>query len=651
MLLLLCTCCLSTLAQKNSAFLSDSLRCRTYLNYANKLGAAKRDSALFYAEKALQLALSIHSKYLEANSYQRIGILSAAYGIRVDNLYKALRIYEQLNSLNDIGELYMHLFEVVRLQSNGKYSKEVLEYAEKAVEIFQKANSPFGVLRANNNIGIYYAVTNNKELAYQYFEKVKKSMVALKMDSTQIMQVEYNLANLLSSTNREESLRRRLVVYAYCQRTPGWPVGFALLEGLCQTYSAGSTKSLPAVIRFANEGLQKAVELQNLGRQVSFHQHLQKTHTELRDFEQALVHADKVRILSDSLSKQQDAGQIAEAQQKYENEKKQAEIEKQRRELLEKQLSLEQVRNQKALLDRELALKTQHFATETAQQQLKELRFLTHSQRQKVNIQQLRLMNLNQESEKQLLQENQRITQIRMWFGAVFVLILFLVAGLLWRNRLLSRKNTELQAAVLQGQTKERQRVAADLHDNLGTTLSSLQWSLSAIDPGKLSAPEQAVWATLRQQVDQAYTDVRLLSHNLLPDELAKQGLPTALQLLVTKLNRNKAIHFSLDLPTNPIRYDLQTEFELYSICLELCTNILKHAQATQAQIVLATQKNRIHLTVSDNGLGLSEDKSEGRGLQNIRARAEGLGGNWTLESGPGVVHHITVPLRITKAA
>ena len=251
--------------------------------------------------------------------------------------------------------------------------------------------------------------------------------------------------------------------------------------------------------------------------------------------------------------------------------------------------------------------------------------------------------------------DNQRFQQARtqkFLLAGIGLLVLFSLFAF-WSNRQLLKKNRAITTAHLQGQTTERQRVAADLHDNLGTTLSSLQWSLSAIDPGKLSAPEQAVWATLRQQVGQAYTDVRLLSHNLLPDELAKQGLPTALHILVTKLNLNKVIHFSLDLPPDPIRYGLQTEFELYSICLELCTNILRHAQATHAQIALCTQKNRIHLTVSDNGLGLSKDKSEGRGLQNIRARAEGLGGHWSLESEPGqgVLHHITVPLRITKAA
>ena len=207
-------------------------------------------------------------------------------------------------------------------------------------------------------------------------------------------------------------------------------------------------------------------------------------------------------------------------------------------------------------------------------------------------------------------------------------------------------QNAELKAALLQGQTTERQRVAADLHDNLGTTLSALQWTLEAINPKKLSAPEQALWNTLCQQVSDAYTDVRLLSHNLLPQELAKLGLPATLQLLVDKLNCNKAVHFSLELPSPPPRFDAQTEFEVYSICLELANNTLKHAQATKVSIILSQQNGQLHLTVNDDGVGINGQRSKGRGLQNVAARVASLGGTWAVESEPGggVQSRIVVP-------
>jgi signal transduction histidine kinase len=211
----------------------------------------------------------------------------------------------------------------------------------------------------------------------------------------------------------------------------------------------------------------------------------------------------------------------------------------------------------------------------------------------------------------------------------------------------LQTQNKQVTAALLQGQTLERKRVAADLHDNLGTTLSALHWNLEAMDVNKLTSVEQSVYATIREQVSQAYTDVRLLSHNLLPDELARQGLATALQRLIEKLNRNTALHFQLTGIDCLPRLDQQTEFELYSICLELLNNTIKHAHASEAYLIITIAKNLLYLTVSDNGTSTDKPTKEGRGLQNVAARVESLGGTWAVESGAdrGTTNLITVPV------
>jgi two-component system, sensor histidine kinase LadS len=211
----------------------------------------------------------------------------------------------------------------------------------------------------------------------------------------------------------------------------------------------------------------------------------------------------------------------------------------------------------------------------------------------------------------------------------------------------LKAQNEQITSALLQGQTVERQRVAADLHDNLGATLSALQWTLSALDKRNLIPAERDLYQTLTQQLDQAYQDVRLLAHNLQPDQLAQHGLAGALTRFVGQINRANGVRFALTLPPDLPRLEARTEFELYSICLELCTNILKHANATEARISLTISNDeQLCLMVSDNGVGLPDALDQGRGLANIRARAEGLGGRWHLESGPGVMHRVVVPVR-----
>lgn len=253
-------------------------------------------------------------------------------------------------------------------------------------------------------------------------------------------------------------------------------------------------------------------------------------------------------------------------------------------------------------------------------------------------------------SAQRIQADNDRLQQARTqnFLLAGLGLLAIFTAYAFWSNRQLRQKNREISVATLQGQTLERKRVAADLHDNLGTTLTSLQWSLEAIDKTKLTKPEQDVYATLSQQVNQAYNDVRLLSHNLLPDELAKQGLAVTLRNLVDKMNRNTPVRFRLTGDEGLPRFSRQTEFELYSICLELLNNILKHAHATEGFIDLMQANGLLTLIVSDNGTGLARQRTGGRGLQNVATRVDSLGGTWVTNSSEkgGTKNQVTVPLR-----
>lgn len=214
------------------------------------------------------------------------------------------------------------------------------------------------------------------------------------------------------------------------------------------------------------------------------------------------------------------------------------------------------------------------------------------------------------------------------------------------KESILLQQNAELQAALLQGQTTERKRVAADLHDNLGSTLSSIRWSMQAIDKKKLSADEQSLYINLQEMLDKAHNDIRLLSHNLLPEELEKQGLWDTLQGFVRKLNKNTLTHFTLQLPDNQERMSSKIEFELYSICLELTNNILKHAQATEASVKFKVERGKLNLEIADNGKGLDATRQNGKGLTNVAARVEALGGKWEMiNGGQGIVNVIVVPV------
>jgi signal transduction histidine kinase len=248
--------------------------------------------------------------------------------------------------------------------------------------------------------------------------------------------------------------------------------------------------------------------------------------------------------------------------------------------------------------------------------------------------------------------ESQKRTQATLITGIVFLLLL-LSAGL-WYSNVLRKKNRELQVknkeiseAMLKGQTTERKRVASDLHDNLGSTMSSIRWAFQSIDTTKWSDNEKEIFTNVQTMFDKAYDDIRLLSHNLLPEEFERFGLTTTLQNFIKKINKNTTIEFDLKVDESFGRVDKKIEFELYSICLELVNNIMKHSKATQAKINLSQTKNQIKLIISDNGIGTFNNDSDGKGMKNVQARVESLNGTWKIQNAKneGFVNEVLVPV------
>ena len=197
------------------------------------------------------------------------------------------------------------------------------------------------------------------------------------------------------------------------------------------------------------------------------------------------------------------------------------------------------------------------------------------------------------------------------------------------RTAELSLALQEAQEALLKGQTTERRRVAAELHDNLGGLLAALKLTINALDTSDLHPQEQEIYGQMVGMINDANRQVRSLSHNLLPEELAEIGLVASLEKLVSKLNISHQTQFDLRIMGLAERLDKQTEFNLYAIVLELCNNILKHANASEATVELMEKNGVLQLLVSDDGTGFEANNStkEGMGLRNLYERAEAVGG------------------------
>jgi signal transduction histidine kinase len=219
-------------------------------------------------------------------------------------------------------------------------------------------------------------------------------------------------------------------------------------------------------------------------------------------------------------------------------------------------------------------------------------------------------------------------------------------------NTELLRKNEEIKAALFKGQTIERKRVALELHDNLSSLLSAVNMSMQSINPQNLSELEQMVYKNVKQMIQSAYSEVRNISHNILPPELEQDGLVSTLSNLIGKINQTSGLQMSLAIDELTERLPIEIEFNLYSIVLELINNTIRHAQATSLTLGILRTIYGVELSITDDGIGLLPDQGKrGTGLQNIHTRLESLGGTFDIlapmEKGTRII--IKIPIETVR--
>jgi two-component system NarL family sensor kinase len=235
-------------------------------------------------------------------------------------------------------------------------------------------------------------------------------------------------------------------------------------------------------------------------------------------------------------------------------------------------------------------------------------------------------------------------------------LIVFLV---IYQKRLLSQQlrlrlaeaahQQQLLAAIIEAQEGERERIGRDLHDGIGSTISTAKLLLNRLETLPPSADSESLLKLIREIMSGAVHDVRSISHSLYPVVLARFGLAEALQHLVDVSNETGQLPISLE-----VNYErplaLARELALYRICQELVHNALKHAHgATRLLVQLQQQGTRLTLMVEDDGCGFaaagSDAQSTGAGLRSIEVRVQMLQGHLHRHSAPGQGTRMVVEL------
>lgn len=206
--------------------------------------------------------------------------------------------------------------------------------------------------------------------------------------------------------------------------------------------------------------------------------------------------------------------------------------------------------------------------------------------------------------------------------------------------------------AFIEGEDKERERVAKELHDSLGQVLSAASMNLK-------SAQKELQEVSFRKKeqfqkgvtfIQQAMEETRNIAQNLMPKSMNDYGLVSSVNQLI--LSYKDTLPFEIDFSENlgAKRLPKLMEINVYRIIQEAITNAIKYSKASVLSISMNSQLNQLLAVIKDNGVGFSDNEHQfepGIGLKNMKSRVRLLQGVFSIESNPsaGTTITISIPL------
>ncbi|MGV3587278.1 MAG: tetratricopeptide repeat-containing sensor histidine kinase [Adhaeribacter sp.] len=202
-------------------------------------------------------------------------------------------------------------------------------------------------------------------------------------------------------------------------------------------------------------------------------------------------------------------------------------------------------------------------------------------------------------------------------------------------------KEIQVLQALMQGEEKERTRIARDLHDEVAGMLAAAKMHMNSLVLQAQEIIQHKGYHQVVDLLDEASVSVRKTAHNLMPEVLMQHGLDKALRRFCTNISNDKLLVVQYDSWGEINRFSASFELSVYRIVQELLNNTIKHAKATEAIVQLSLQNSTLSITIEDNGVGLKSYNlsGDGMGMNSLRSRVNALKGNMdvTSEIGAGI--------------
>jgi two-component system, NarL family, sensor kinase len=227
-------------------------------------------------------------------------------------------------------------------------------------------------------------------------------------------------------------------------------------------------------------------------------------------------------------------------------------------------------------------------------------------------------------------------------FGFVIGYFFYSINSQHKRMRKLERINADAQVQMLE---KDRQRIAADMHDDIAPILTKIRSQVERFDLRSETDKENR--RSIKDEINELSQRVHAISFDLMPGTLKENGLLAAIAQFVNHASNEKNMSIRLHPTTTEILMDQRGAIHVFSMLKEIVHNTIKHAQATELVIKLSREKGFLIMATKDNGIGFDYrqelEAGNGLGLKSLMNRVYLLQADFFIDTKPGKGTSITI--------